>query len=127
MFLESKVVTKVDDDCEVVYRATKSPVFVVSNRDVCLVKLTVKEEDGTIISAGCSVTDPACPEAKGFVRMTCKIVACIIRPSADGASCRMTYVNHSDPNGSVPTSLVKTGQTKAALTVDQIRQALAKQ
>jgi len=123
--LDSRVLESFGDDLEIVYRASKSPAFIVTDRDLVLVKLISTDPDGTIWNVLTSVSHPAQGEQKGFVRMKMVLAGVILRPTSNGHT-HMTAITNADPCGSIPAKIVKTGQTRSAMVVDVIRTSLAK-
>lgn len=77
--------------------------LIVSNRDLCIIKVKLDLTDGSILVLQTSVQDSRIPETK-CVRADANILATLLE-DVDGG-CKVTGIHNIDPKGSIPASLV---------------------
>jgi hypothetical protein len=115
-------VERIDDYASIHFSSFKMP-WPVSARDFCSITLRARTQDGAWIIAVTSVEHPKCPPRDGSVRGHIVVGGYLIQPeTAD--SCTVHYVSHSDPKGSLPTSVVKAASTKQPEIVCYLRKHL---
>lgn len=100
MCVEAKSLQK-DGDYELAYLQYKA-VWPVSNRD--FVMLTRKLVDGKKVYYLNQSVDAGVPVVKDVVRAEIKVGSYMIEELGDG-KCRITYISHSDPKGSIPEAI----------------------
>ncbi|KAJ1928601.1 hypothetical protein IWQ60_001895 [Tieghemiomyces parasiticus] len=100
------------------YVRTK-PVWPTSARDVVLLSLNCRLDDGRYMSVTQSVSHPDCPEYKdeGYVRMSAGVSGQIVTPlpvaDGQGPRCRVIQIADGNPGGWIPQSVVRFVATKA--------------
>ena len=77
--------------------------LIVTNRDLCVIRVKVECTDGSILLIQTSVEDSRIPETK-CVRADANIMATLLEDVEGG--CKVTSIQKMDPKGSIPTSFV---------------------
>lgn len=110
------------------YYALKSPVPIISNRDVCVIARGFYEEDGSIITNAQSVVHPDMPEraAEGFVRINLTMNTYQIKPTEDPDEFEVTVVGSADLKGWIPVWLTNILMWKQALSLAKLKVYLSK-
>lgn len=125
MFNSGKRLQIFDAFTSVSYSNFKAPAFVWP-RDFCVVGRSRLLEDGSELIYSTSCTHPDGPTAKGHVRGTLLYSAVLLEPvPGNPGACRVTYALASDPNGSIPKSLVNAVSVKQPLCIATIRDFIA--
>ena len=96
-----------------------------SSRDFCVIGLIENEDDESYVTMA-SVEDSAVPAVKGCVRGRLDLVGWHIQ-AAEKGHLRVTYINHTDMGGSVPTSLMKMIQAQIPMCMIQASEFATKQ
>merc|ERR1712137_400928 len=105
MFLGGSYPKEIDEKHHIVHLKFKSPSFMVSNRDICLVRAIKELDDGAILSNHVSVECDDCPEEKGFVRAEASASGFWIKGNNEGGAT-IAYVIQLDPKGWIPNKIV---------------------
>jgi hypothetical protein len=99
----------------IVYNRTKSPNFLVSDRDVVIdASATVMPERQMVRIDFHSVTDPKMPPVDGAVRIP-RVNGFWLLHKLDDRNTEVTYQVQADPGGAIPTWLVNYVQRKLPL------------
>lgn len=77
--------------------------LIVSNRDLCVIRVRTELANGSILILQTSVEDSRIPETK-CVRAEAIITATLLEDVEGG--CKVTSIQNMDPKGSIPTSFV---------------------
>ncbi|KAJ1568142.1 hypothetical protein HK405_003502 [Cladochytrium tenue] len=112
-FERAEVVGSWDDGATLLVHSLQKGVLLISGRDFCSANRVFREE-GVIYLVQVSVEDPRVPPVHGRVRGTLKVAVWIVRPAASGTPGHsdVTYIAHVDPNGSIPSAVLRVGATE---------------
>ncbi|KAI8149038.1 hypothetical protein BJV82DRAFT_205821 [Fennellomyces sp. T-0311] len=119
--LEEKVIYNEHE--ELVWAKYKTP-WPVSSRDFCVVGLIESEDNESYVTMT-SVEDSHIPAVKGCVRGQLDLVGWRIKQ--EKSELKVTYINHTDMGGSVPTSLMKLIQAQIPMCLIQAADFATKQ
>ncbi|KAI9358906.1 hypothetical protein DFJ73DRAFT_818247 [Zopfochytrium polystomum] len=121
-FEGAQVIERYDDEGGLVLSNQKGALF-VSGRDFS-VAFQVYREGDTIFYIQTSVEDPRTPETNGRVRAKLTVGAWILKASANGTD--VTYITHANPNGTIPSTLLKMVATDTPACAGALFEAMKK-
>jgi len=108
--LEGYNLCQLDARNDIGYYAAKFP-FPLANRDFLNQRMWMEFDNGEYIIMNRSVQHAECPPKKNFVRGLSYQTGYYLLP-LEGGGCMLYYMTHSDPQGSIPHSVLNSATTR---------------
>ena len=119
MFESGESVEQLDDRTDIACLRFKG-MWLVSGRDMCVVRSWKKLSNGSMLLFSMSVEHPSCPVNKKYVRAKLYPTGFLLTPNADGTT-NVVYVCAMDVMGSIPGKIKSMVSVSLPMTVDKIR------
>jgi hypothetical protein len=119
--ISEKVLQTIDDNNIVVMTQFTAP-WPVWPREFLVLKSRTMMDDGSMLITAQSIDYPTVPQTSGFIRGTIKTGMKVTQ--LDNNQIRVTKVEHVNPQGAIPTNIVKDKQRKNAFRLDAMQKYL---
>lgn len=124
LYVDGRIFERVDDQAELCYFQYASPIFFVSGRDTCYIKMRRDLDDGGFILSYRSIRHDDCPPHKDYVRLEFE-GAHMITPLKDSKGFTYTYIQHADAKGRLPKAMANGPQADVMLKeIEGVRKAI---
>jgi hypothetical protein len=125
MYGDGRVVERVDANTVISWAYFTAP-WPVSSRDFCSLGRSLVRPDGSIFVFSTNWEHPGAPVQKKFVRGRLLYNSLLLRPvPGDANQTDVVYAIGTDPNGSLPKSLVNAANIKQPLCIAKIGKLIA--
>ena len=126
MFDRQTIVKQFDETSKLVHEITKSPVPVVTPRDVVYFDMLLTLDESTFVIVDVSVDADEVPPLENYVRVDLKYCLHIFEQiPGDSVKTHLTHVALGDPRGSIPTSFVNLSLSSRANFYEKVLQRMA--
>lgn len=126
MFDHQTTVLVFDSTAKLVHEVTKSPVSVVTPRDVVYFDVTLTLDESTYVIVATSVEALEVPLVEGYVRVDLKYALHIFEQvPGEMVKTHITHVALGDPKGAIPASFVNMSLGSRADFYEKVMQRMA--
>jgi len=126
MFDHQTTIQVFDATAKLIHEVTKSPVSIVSPRDVVYFDVTLTLDEGTYVIVDVSVEASEVPPVAGYVRVDLKYSLHIFEQvPGERVKTHLTHVALGDPKGAIPASFVNLSLGSRADFYDKVLQRMA--